>query len=202
MSSFKAFTEKHENIWQIVKFTFLSCIAAVVELVSLNIMLAALKSYTGTEVHWFVFNYTEADGGLCNFIAFIVSTTLAQIVSYVVNRKKTFNANNNVVFSVVMYIIMEIFIICLQIWSGPLLTGVLYNAGVPAVWASNLSKFSWMFMSFIVVFLMDKFVIMRNTGDEDDDKVDYLCETGEVMARMSEDDIHQILLDADATQKD
>ncbi len=160
----KDFLNAHKNITQLVKFTFLSCIAAIVEVASLNILLAALKKYADTPVDWFIFHYGADENGLCGFIAFIVSTVLAQIVSFVVNRKKTFNANNNLAFSIIAYVIMEAVIIGLQIWSGPLLTGVLVKAGVSNhALASNISKFSWMFMSFVVVFVMDKFVIMRNT---------------------------------------
>ncbi len=164
LSKIRDFLNAHKNITQLVKFTFLSCIAAIVEVVSLNILLAALKGYSDTPVNWFIFNYGPAEKGLCGFVAFIVSTVLAQIVSFVVNRKKTFNANNNLVFSIVAYIIMEVVVIGLQIWSGPLLTGVIVNAGLKNTdLAANISKFAWMFMSFVVVFVMDKFVIMRNT---------------------------------------
>lgn len=164
----KGFLDAHKNITQIIKFTFLSCIAAIVEVVSLNILLAALKSYSTTPVDWFIFHYGANENGLCGFVAFIVSTVLAQIVSFVVNRKKTFNANNNIVFSIVSFTIMEVVIIGLQIWSGPLLAGEFVKAGLKNHdLAANISKFLWMFMSFVFVFIMDKFVIMRNTDKKD-----------------------------------
>lgn len=51
-----------------------------------------------------------------------------------------------------------------QTWAGPVIT-IALNKSIPNFALSlNISKFSLMFLTFIFVFVMDKFVIMRKTG--------------------------------------
>lgn len=94
-------------------------------------------------------------------IAFFVSITLAQIVAFITNRKKTFNANNNIVYSAIMYAIMVIIIIGLQTYTGPLLVAWLnafiHNNNISSI----LGKLIWMSATFFIVFFMSKFVIMK-----------------------------------------
>ena len=79
------------TIWQFVKFTFASLIAMISEFAILNIMnhIDAITNLNMQPFNWFVFHY-KGDGveGLGTMIAFLVSTTVAQIISFVVNRKK------------------------------------------------------------------------------------------------------------------
>jgi putative flippase GtrA len=100
-------------------------------------------------------------GGLGSMISFFISTTLAQIVAFITNRKKTFYANNNIVFSAIVYTLMMATFICLQTWSGPILQqkfdAVIHDQNVSLL----LAKLLWMFMSFLIYFPMNKYIIMR-----------------------------------------
>lgn len=160
---FIAFTKKHEAVWQFIKFALMSSIAAVVEISSLLICSNLIfKSLDSRAVDWWIFQYDpNTTGGLGSMISFFVSTTLAQIVAFITNRKKTFNANNNVVFSAVVYTLMMATIICLQTWSGPILQQK-FDAGIHNKDISLLlAKLLWMFMTFLFVFPMNKYIIMR-----------------------------------------
>lgn len=165
----KAFMKKHAGIWQLIKFTLISCIAAVVEITSYMLLDSVfLKKLNNQAVNWFIFHYDPATtGGLGTMIAFLVSTTLAQIVSFITNRKKTFNANNNLAFSVTVYVIMMVSIILMQTWSGPIIVtwfdSFIHNSGV----SGFLGKFLWMFISFLIVFPMNKYVIMRRVDKKE-----------------------------------
>jgi putative flippase GtrA len=160
---FKAFTKKHENIWQFIKFALMSSIAAVVEISSLFICSKLIfKSLDNRAVDWWIFHYDpDTTGGLGSMISFFISTTLAQIVAFITNRKKTFYANNNIVFSAIVYTLMMATIICLQTWSGPILQqkfdAVIHDQNVSLL----LAKLLWMFMSFLFIFPMNKYIIMR-----------------------------------------
>lgn len=90
----------------------------------------------------------------------LVSKCIAEIISFTINRKKTFNANNNVVFSAIMYVITVIALILFTTW----LAGILGDAIGPAIGAdlgNTISKMLGSLISWVVIFLMDKFVIMR-----------------------------------------
>ena len=108
------------------------------------------------------------------------SKCIAEIISFTINRKKTFKANNNVVFSAIMYVITVVALIIFTTW----LAGVLGDAMGPAIGAdagNTISKMLSSVISFVVIFLMDKFVIMRNVDKGDKEAAADSAE-GEAMA--------------------
>ena len=160
----KAFMTRHGNIWQIVKFTLISLIAFLAEFASMYALQYGLEGVLGNEdFHWFIFHYAAGRNGAfgtAGFIAMLVSKCIAEIISFTINRKKTFNANNNVVFSAIMYVITVIALILFTTW----LAGILGDAIGPAIGAdlgNTISKMLGSLISWVVIFLMDKFVIMR-----------------------------------------
>ena len=160
----KAFMGRHGNIWQIVKFTLISLIAFVAEFASMYALQYGLEDTLGNEpFDWFIFHYDpgrEGAFGTAGFIAMLVSKCIAEIISFTVNRKKTFNANNNVVFSVVVYVITVIALILFTTWMAGAL-GDAIGPHIGADWGNTISKLLGALISWVVIFLMDKFVIMR-----------------------------------------
>ena len=160
----KAFMERHGNIWRIVKFTLISLIAFVAEFASMYALQYGLEDTLGNEpFDWFIFHYDpgrEGAFGTAGFIAMLVSKCIAEIISFTVNRKKTFNANNNVVFSVVVYVITVIALILFTTWMAGAL-GDAIGPHIGADWGNTISKLLGALISWVVIFLMDKFVIMR-----------------------------------------
>ena len=163
LSKIKKFVLERPGLWQFIKFSLISMIAAVTEMGSYlllnNVLLSSLND---RPFQWFIFNYSGGGaGGLGTMIDFFVSITLAQIVAFITNRKKTFNANNNIVYSAIMYAIMVIIIIGLQTYTGPLLVAWLnafiHNNNISSI----LGKLIWMSATFFIVFFMSKFVIMK-----------------------------------------
>ena len=111
-----------KTFWQLVKFTIVSLLACIVQFGSLAILynIPAIKALSTQAFHWFVFDYPVIEGercGLALFIAFNTSNILAQIVAFFVNRKKTFNADNNVPVTLTIYLLFTIALIC---FSAPL----------------------------------------------------------------------------------
>ena len=175
---FKKFIAEHQNIWQLIKFTLISSIAGIIEITSYLLLNSfILKDLNSRPFHWWIFHYQGgSSGGQGTMIAFLVSTTLAQIVSFITNRKKTFNANNNLAFSIIAYTIMVITVIRLQTYTGPLLvtqiSKIINNPDISGL----LGKFIWMFLTFIIVFVMSKFVIMRRVEPKAKEKKEEAAE--------------------------
>ena len=71
---------------------------------------------------WIFKGYT-----LAAFISFLVANTLAKIISYILNRKKTFNAVNNLVFSMTVYVIMCVTLIIVETLIGEPLANAYAN---------------------------------------------------------------------------
>lgn len=153
------------TIWQFAKFIFVSLIAMVTEFALLNIMnhIDAITALNAQPFDWFVFHY-KGDGieGLGTMIVFLVSTTVAQIISFVINRKKTFGSNNNLTFSVILYIAVIVALICAQAYFAPQISAWLQTAhSVNPDLAINLAKACFSFLNFVILFPLEKFVIMR-----------------------------------------
>ncbi|NCA68134.1 MAG: hypothetical protein EOM87_08750 [Clostridia bacterium] len=157
----KNYLRTHENIAQIIKYTVFSMLAFIVEYVSFTLLVLLLKNYT-EEAVWWIFRYTTESGGMGAMIAFFVSVVLAQITAFIVNRKKTFKATNNLAFSMITYAIMVCGIIVFNTWSGAAITEAL-NKVIPNLTVCQyIGKLTGSFAAFVITFIMSKFIIMRN----------------------------------------
>lgn len=168
------FISEHKALWQFVMFTLMSSIAAVVEVSSYLLLNSVfLKSLNANAFNWWIFRYDGGvAGGLGTMIAFMVSTTLANIVAFIANRKKTFDANNNVVFSATVYALMIITIICAQTYFGPILVNALNDFINNAGLSGALGKFICMAISFAIIFPMSKYVIMRKKEELKEENIE------------------------------
>ena len=161
------FFREHENIRQIVVFTLCSLVCFAIEYISFTIIELCVTGYdqpfNGT-----IFKYKQTR----SFIAFLVSNVLAQTSTFILNRKKTFKATNNVVISGIMFAAMMVGIIVLNTWLG----GIIQTAAEKSLISNNPSmdaktvtfiaglagKLTGSLLSFVVSFLGNKFLVMRN----------------------------------------
>jgi len=109
-----------------------------------------------------LFDYSVANGGLCAFLAFALSFVIAQIFNFIVQRKATFHANNKVLYSALMYIVMILVIFFFQMWLPTLLHAPISNL-VGDNWADMIIKNMMMTLAFIIQFPVNKWVIMKNS---------------------------------------
>ncbi len=175
----KQFMTRHGNIWQVVKFTLISLIAFLAEFATMYALQYGLADVCGQDFHWFVFHYTEKAGGQAAFIAMLGSKCIAEIISFTINRKKTFNANNNVAFSAIMYVITVVALVVFSTWLAGVINSSLGDHDIDAGLSSTISKMVGSIISFVVIFLMDKFVIMRKVKGKDDAEEKGAAETAE-----------------------
>lgn len=163
--------QAHENIRQMVYFIGFSLICFAVEYITFTIINESCKAAGGAAVRpfeWFLFKYDEEAAGVGGFAAFLVSNIIAQICTFVLNRKKTFKATNNVVISGIMYAMLVVIIILLNTWLGGIITKAI-AATAPdnktiATIGGYVGKFAGSFLSFVINFVGCKFLVMRNWG--------------------------------------
>ncbi len=181
-SAFKVWTEKNAALWQVIKFTLVSMIAGASEMVLYNVFLWILKEpLQGTDAIWFIFNYPHGAegvlndvnvigrGGACVLVAYLVSTIVGNFVSFVVNRKTTFKSVANVKFSIIATMVMIVFIIFYSTVLGGLANSwvgtwsIFQNTdnGFLIFLKQNIGKFLITMITFVFVFVMNKFVILR-----------------------------------------
>lgn len=147
---------------QFVWFIFMSIFAFVAQIliVQFGDDLLILCGVDGqrTFVAWIFGEYTVP-----TFVAFLTGNIVAKVLSYILNRKKTFAATNNLAFSFSVYVIMCVVLIIVETLIGPILSDAYANA-IPALSgaAETISVFTYSLVDFIIVFLMEKYVIMNN----------------------------------------
>ena len=153
------YVKEHKTMLQAILFMLFSCLAFVAQLGTQALFDWALKDVSQTVKVW-----PFPEQALGTLISFLVANVVAKVISFVMNRKKTFDANNNKIFSAVTYTIMVVTLIIVETLVGEPLANALNTAsnGVLGSWASTLAIIIYSIPDFIIVFLMDKFVIMRH----------------------------------------
>lgn len=153
------YIKEHKTMLQAILFMLFSCLAFVAQLGTQALFDWALKDVSQTVKVW-----PFPEQALGTLISFLVANVVAKVISFVMNRKKTFDANNNKIFSAVTYTIMVVTLIIVETLVGEPLANALNTAsnGVLGSWASTLAIIIYSIPDFIIVFLMDKFVIMRH----------------------------------------
>ena len=99
---------------------------------------------------------------LAGFIAYLVANIVAKVISYILNRKKTFAAVNNLAFSFSVYVIMCVALIVAETFIAVPIQNFWIGIGVPESWAGMVTVITYSIPDFLIVFLMEKFVIMNN----------------------------------------
>lgn len=160
-----AWLDAHETIMQAIKFTLISLVAFLSEFAIMYILQYSLYNVCGKEdFTWWIFTYGggKTHGfGLAGFIAMLGSKFVAEVISFTQNWKKNFKANSNRAFAVTVYVITVVAIIIFTQWlSGALASVIESEAGL------TICKMLGSVVSFVVIFLMDKFVIMRRKPEK------------------------------------
>ncbi len=161
MTGTRNFLEKHQTLWEYIKFTLMSLVTTIVDLggfALLNYWLFA--NYRDIDFSWWLFDYRVQNGGLCAFLSLVISFAVSQTVNFILQRKVTFKATNNKLYSAVMYAIMVIAVYFLTLWLPTLFIEPLY-AAVGENWGGIITKIICMTVSFLIQFPMNKWVIMR-----------------------------------------
>ncbi len=157
----------HEDIRQMVLFFLFSMICGATQLILTYALSAGLRLVgpLTKDFDWFIFKYDT----IAEFIGFLVGSVVGQVLTFVLNRKKTFNSTDYVALRAVMYAIMAVLIILMQVYLGGLITkacwdakpdandflGLLFNLTGQAV--AGIA-------ALIINFLGNKFFIMRDWG--------------------------------------
>jgi len=146
---------------QFIVFFLLSIVTTVVDLGTFSLfnylIFASLKTLP---FQWWLFDYSIINGGLCAFLSFSISFVLSQTFNFFIQRKVTFGANNNVLYSGIMYAVMVLLVFFFQLWVPTLVREPIARL-VGGNWADFIIKNFNMTISFLIQFPMNKWVIMR-----------------------------------------
>ena len=169
----EATAEKPEKekgtLLQLVLFIALSIIACVVQMLIIRFLPLAIKD--DREVPAWIFTQP-----LNSLIGFLVGNIVAKLLSYFLNRKATFGARKHFAFSMTVYVILCVVLIILETLIGEPLTqeylkvleepiknsGIAFLADDPYGWCNILAIITYSCADLIIVFIMNKLVIMND----------------------------------------
>ncbi len=153
--------QKHPILYQFISFAGVGGVVTVVDFALFALCrYLVFTAYLDTPFQFFIFDYPVQKGGLCAFLAFVISFPLAQVVSFLLQRNFTFKANNNTAASAAMFTCLIIFIFLVNMYLPVLTLGLLTRFLSPSA-ASIIAKCINMTTSMLIEFPIDKYVIMR-----------------------------------------
>ena len=158
---YEAWKQQHETLWQFFMFMLMGCVTTIVDLGSFALFnFWIYVPFRDRSFSWWLIDYTVEKGGMTAFLSFASSSALSETVSFFVQRKTTFNANNNVAKSAVMYAVLIILVYFLQLYM-PTLTRVPLVKLFGEATGDMLAKMFNSTMSMLIQFPVCKWVIMR-----------------------------------------
>ncbi len=170
----------NENLRQMIVFTLFSFICGGSQLIITLVLPALLKlapadSVLNQRFYGFrlgvlddVFGYPTTS----DFIGFLIGSIVGQVLTFVLNRKKTFNCTNNIVISGIMYVILAVTIIFVQTLLGSAIMTACMKAK-PVAQKEFLYQIYNLtgqavggITALVMSFLGNKFLVMRNWGEK------------------------------------
>jgi len=165
----KAFTDKHPEIYKVIKFFMAGAVANVPEILVymlfLNIIFASLlgQPLPNIGIFDFITNTLNIDfpKGIADMYAYMISTAVGYGVAFVLNRKISFKADSNVALSTFLYVLMVIFTIGMNGIIGPIITASIEKTGMPDAIVQIIAKFLGMMIPGIWTYPCNRFIIHR-----------------------------------------
>ena len=168
--------EDYPTVKQAILFTLFSMICGATQMIITLVLPIILKAISPEQMtapfgFWrmgnnaYLFDFTDAKTGYGSFWGFLIGSIWGQTLTFLLNRKKTFNVPDHVVFRAIAYTIMAILIIIMQTAIGKV-EGALNNADPDAsdlvrVIYNLIAQVTAGMAAFITSFLGNKFVVMR-----------------------------------------
>ena len=158
------------GLWTFVKFIFVSLIAMIVQFALLNLLplLPFIKDLyaQNKDFQWWVFVSAAEIGGVGYFIVNNTANIIAQIVSFFVNRDKTFNSSANIAVTLPIYIVFTLALIAFSAWLNPTLKDVFMNLKWGDGLAANAATMICSAVQFFLYFPVDKLLFRKKKEEK------------------------------------
>ena len=173
---FKSFTEKHAQLWEMIKFVFTACSTTIVYYIIFWVVGAILKKpLEGVTVDSAILHFLGYDKNLALAISYLSASFLSYVASYIMNRKVTFKSNSNILMSTILFALMVVVTTAFTAWFGTFITTWANAKG--GFWASGFMRnlvfpTVAMLIPFVWTYPFQKFVIYRNKKEPEEAKAD------------------------------
>ena len=163
----KKWIETHQDLWQFIMFNILANCATVTNFVVMWLCTGFIfKGLSGIPFKFFVFDYSMPESlMLCGFLSFLIATTLAQVVNYIVQKKFVFKSNAQFAEAIPKYVLMVIFMVIISAALPGYSQKFLIGLGVPEGFAPTGANIINIFTQVLISFPTMKFWIMPSDGN-------------------------------------
>ena len=134
------------------------------------------KVYTKSQIpsekdfRWLSIFFCAAEiGGLAYFIINNTANIIAQIVSFFVNREKTFNSGANIAVTLPIYIVFTIALIAFSAWLNPTLKSVFTDWNWSDDFSANAATMVCSAIQFFLYFPVDKILFRKKKEEKTED---------------------------------
>lgn len=160
---------KARTLWELFTFWLMGGVAGLIDLAVFAVcnywVFAGLR---GVDARFWLLDYGAENGGLCALLSFAVSFAVSQAANFFIQRKATFGATNNVLISALEYAAMVVAVYILILWLPTFIGAPIYRAlgeNLGAIAVKLVSQF----VSFLIQFPINKWVIMRREKPASDE---------------------------------
>lgn len=171
----KSFTEKHAELWKFIKFSFAGVSSFVVQyIVDIFFHFIVFKGLAGQTVDNEIFRFLGIDSQMDAAYAYFIAAAVGYAVSFIMNRKVTFDADSGLTSSVIMYIIMVVATVFIAAWMKGFFTDFAVNHIASAVnEKGEITGFAdWIIfvlvttIPFLWTYPLQRFVIHRHKAEK------------------------------------
>ena len=154
--------EKHPDLWEFIKFNVLANIATVTNFILMWLGTGfVFKGLKDIPFKFFVFDYSAQESlMLCGFLSFLVATTAAQIVNYIVQKNLTFKSNASFSTAVPRYVVMVIVLVVVSAALPGYSQVFLSSLGFPSSLVPTLANFINIVVQVLISYPSMKFWVM------------------------------------------
>lgn len=208
--------EKYPTVKQAVLFTLFSMICGLTQFIITLVLPMILKAISPEQMtapfgFWkmgnntYLFDFTDPKTGYGSFWGFLIGSIWGQTLTFLLNRKKTFNVPDHVVFRAIAYTIMAILIIIMQTAIGKV-EGALNNADPDAsdflrIVYNLIAQVTAGMAAFVTSFLGNKFIVMRKWKTKGGEKEEVATESlEEAVEELDEENVEAVEANAEATE--
>ena len=158
----KKWIKKHPDLWEFILFNLLANCATATNFILMWLCTGLVfKGLSDKPFRFLVFDYSTPESlMLCGFLSFLVATTAAQIVNFIVQKNLVFKSNATFQTAVPKYIIMVIVLVLISAALPGYSQKFFVNIGVPAGLAPTLANICNIAVQVIISYPSMKFWIM------------------------------------------
>lgn len=148
---------RNGELLKIIKFAGMGILSTMIELLVFYLLQGLVFADALTQpIQFLIFTY-EGPGYLWSYL---ISTAIGYAIAFALNRKYTFQADSNPLFSIIMYIIMVIFTIFATAWLGLGITNIFIQNNKRAL-GEAITKPLVAVLAMIWTYPINRFVIHR-----------------------------------------